>query len=73
MSLMSLARSGRQIILERLHAAMRTATTADLQRAAQLLEFAYDVRKGCSKQRAGARKAQSQAWKKKVDEDIRWD
>lgn len=52
---------------------MRTATTADLQRAAQLLEFAYDVRKGCSKQRAGARKAQSQAWKKKVDEDIRWD
>jgi len=65
-------RTGRQIIMARLQQAVAKSTTADLQRAAQLLEFAYDVRKGCSKQRAGARKAQSQAWKKHVDDDLRW-
>jgi len=65
-------RTGRQIIMARLQQAVAKSTTADLQRAAQLLEFAYDVRKGCSKQRAGARKAQSQAWKKNVDDDLRW-
>jgi len=58
--------------MARLQQAVAKSTTADLQRAAQLLEFAYDVRKGCSKQRAGARKAQSQAWKKNVDADLRW-
>lgn len=58
--------------MARLQQAVNKSTTADLQRAAQLLEFAYDVRKGCAKQRAGARRAQSQAWKKGVDEDIRW-
>lgn len=58
--------------MERLQLAIRTATTADLQRAAQFLEFAYQVRKGCNKQRAGARAAQANAWRKKVDDDIRW-
>jgi hypothetical protein len=58
--------------MARLQQAINRSTTADLQRAAQLLEFAYDVRNGCSRQRAGARKAQAQTWKKKVDEDIRW-
>jgi hypothetical protein len=43
-----------------------------LQRAAMFLEWAWDVRRGCSRQRAGARKAQGQAWKKTVDEDVRW-
>ena len=66
------SRTGREIVLERLHAAMRRATTADLQRAALFLEWAWDVRRGCSRQRAGARKAQGQAWKKTVDEDVRW-
>lgn len=58
--------------MARLQQAVNKATTADLQRAAQLLEFAYDVRKGCAKQRGTARRAQSQAWKRNVDEDIRW-
>lgn len=66
------SRTGREIVLERLHAAMRRATTADLQRAAMFLEWAWDVRRGCSRQRSGARKAQGEAWKKKVDEDVRW-
>jgi hypothetical protein len=30
------------------------------------------VRKGCSKQRGGARVAQSNAWRKRVDDDVRW-
>jgi len=58
--------------MQRLQQAMRTATTADLQRAAQFLEFAQQVRRGCSRQRAGARSAQANAWRKQVDDDIRW-
>jgi len=66
------SRTGRDIVLERLHAAMRRATTADLQRAAMFLEWAWGVRNGCSRQRAGARAAQANAWKKGVDQDVRW-
>ena len=51
---------------------IRAAKTADLQRAAAFLEWARDVRKGCSKQRSGARVAQSNAWRKQVDDDVRW-
>ena len=67
-----MSRTGRDIVLERLHAAMRRATTADLQRAAMFLEWAWDVRRGCTKQRKTARTAQAQAWQKKVDPDVRW-
>jgi hypothetical protein len=67
-----MAKTGRELVLERLYAAVRRATTADLQRAAMFLEWAYEVRRGCSKQRSGARKAQSQAWEKKVDSPARW-
>jgi hypothetical protein len=58
--------------MERLQQAIRTATTADLQRAAMFLEFAADVRRGCSKQRNSARRARHYAWTKRVDDDIRW-
>lgn len=34
---------------------MRHATVADLQRAAQLLEFAREVRQGCKEQRKRSR------------------
>jgi len=51
---------------------MQLATVADLQRAAQFLEFARAVRKGCDKQRAKARRVQSQGWKKHVDPTLRW-
>lgn len=67
-----MAKTGRQIIMERLYVAIRKATTADLQRAAIFLEWAFDVRKGCSRQRMAARQAQSEAWKKKVDAPARW-
>jgi hypothetical protein len=67
-----MSRTGRDIVLERLHAAMRRATTADLQRAAMFLEWAWDVRRGCSRQRSASRNNQNQAWKKKVDPDVRW-
>jgi hypothetical protein len=67
-----MGKTGREIVLERLYAAIRQATTADLQRAAMFLEWAFEVRRGCSKQRTGARKAQSQAWQKRVDSPARW-
>lgn len=65
-------RTGRQIIMERLNQAIRTATTADLQRAAMFLERAREVRAGCTNQRAQARRAQATAWKKKVDDSVLW-
>jgi hypothetical protein len=65
-------KTGREIIMERLYAAIRRATTADLQRAAIFLEWAYEVRLGSKRQRAAARQAQATAWKKKVDEPARW-
>ncbi len=58
--------------MEWLQREIRLAKTADLQRAANFLEGARGIRAGCSKQRSGARRAQSNAWRKKVDEDIRW-
>jgi hypothetical protein len=51
---------------------VRQAKTADLHRAAAFLEWARGIRKGCSRQRSGARTAQSNAWRKKVDDDVRW-
>jgi hypothetical protein len=69
---MSRSRTGRELVMEWLQREIRLAKTADLQRAAAFLEWARDVRKGCSKQRGGARVAQSNAWRKRVDEDVRW-
>lgn len=51
---------------------IRHATTADLQRAAEFLAFAKEVRDGCSKQRRSSRKAQQTAWKKYVDQSLAW-
>jgi hypothetical protein len=65
-------KTGREIIMERLYAAIRRATTADLQRAAMFLEWAYEVRLGSKRQRALARQAQATAWKSKVDQPARW-
>lgn len=67
-----MSRTGREIVLEWLHKEIRMARTADLQRAAAFLEWARDIRKGCSRQRGGARVSQSNAWRKRVDKDLRW-
>lgn len=48
------------------------ATTADLQRAAEFLEGARLVRKGCIGQRRQARKDQAEGWRKHVDDSIAW-
>lgn len=69
---MSRARTGRELVLEWLNREIRAARTADLQRAAAFLEWARGIRKECSKQRGGARVAQANAWRKRVDDDVRW-
>ena len=48
------------------------ATTADLQRAAEFLEGARHIRRGCRKQRGESREAQAQGWRKHVDDSIAW-
>lgn len=67
-----MSRTGREMMLEWLYKEIRLAKTADLQRAAAFLEWARGIRKGCSKQRGGARVAQANAWRKNVDGDVRW-
>ena len=67
-----MGRTGREIMVDWLRQEMRLATVADLQRAAQFLEFAREVRKGCDKQRGKARRAQSQGWRKHIDPALRW-
>jgi len=67
-----MSRTGRQIILEWLAMEIRVAKTADLQRMAEFLEFARDVRAGSAKQRKASRKTQARAWKKDLDQDVRW-
>jgi len=67
-----MSRTGREMMLEWLYKEIRLAKTADLQRAAAFLEWARGIRKGCSKQRGGARVAQANAWRKRVDGDLRW-
>ena len=69
---MPVPKTGRQINLERLHQAIRTATTADLQRAAMFLEGARQVRSGSKVQRSSSRKAQATAWRKNVDDSLTW-
>lgn len=53
-----MAGSVRNQVVARLVRAMSKATTGDLQRAAEFLEFAWDVRKGCREQRGKSRRAQ---------------
>ena len=55
-----------------LAAEIRRASVGDLQRAAQFLQFAREVRSGCSQQRRSNRKAQSGAWRKHVDDSVTW-
>jgi hypothetical protein len=69
---MSPGRTGRQIVLDWLYAEIRQARTADLQRMAGFLAWAREIRKGCTATRRTSRKAQLGAWRKKVDEDVRW-
>jgi hypothetical protein len=47
--------TGRQIVVAWLHDEVRMATAADIQRAAEFLAFARDVRKGCKQQRTARR------------------
>ena len=65
-----MSRTGRELVLAWLYREIRAAKTADLQRAAAFLEWARGIRKGCSKQRGGARVAQANAWSKGVDQDV---
>lgn len=67
-----MARTGRELIVAWLQDEMRQATTADLQRAAALLQFAREVRKGCKQQRTSSRKAQATGWRKYVDAPLSW-
>jgi hypothetical protein len=46
----------------RLLRALARATTGDIQRAAMFLEWAYEVRAGCAKQRGKARKRRDASW-----------
>jgi hypothetical protein len=39
---------------------------------AGFLAWAREIRKGCAKTRSTSRKAQLGAWRKKVDQDVRW-
>ena len=69
---MSLPRTGRELVMEWLMREIRLAKTSDLHRMAAFWEFARRVRKGSRQQRNGARLAQSNSWRKDVDEDVRW-
>lgn len=64
--------TGRQIIMRYLQYEIARATTADLQRAAEFLEGARDIRKGCRAQRNESRESQAKGWRKHVDESITW-
>lgn len=65
-------RTGREIMVAWLQDEMRQASVADLQRAAEFLEFARLVRKGCAKKRQASRRQQSKTWRKYVDPAARW-
>ena len=67
-----MARTGRQIMVAWLQDEIRHATTADLQRAAEFLAFAKEVRDGCTKQRRTSRNAQRNSWRKYVDHSVSW-
>ena len=68
----STPKSGRQIVMEMLNKEIRLAKTADLQRAAQFLEGAREVRAGSKRQRRISRENQREAAYRKVDRPITW-
>ena len=51
--------------------ACQSATTGDLQRAAQFLEGARKVRQGCTKQRRASRARPTKA-QKEIDIPVSW-
>ncbi len=65
-------KTARQIIMEYLNKEICRATTADLQRAAQFLEFARETRSGCKKQRSASRRSMRTSRLKKADQSITW-
>ena len=65
-------KTGREIMLAYLSYEISRATTADLQRAANFLEGAREIRAGCRKQRTKARKEQQNGWRKHTDKPINW-
>lgn len=65
-------RTGREIMVAWLRDEIARASTADLQRAAEFLVFAREVRSGCAKQRAASRRAASQGWRKYLDTPVTW-
>jgi hypothetical protein len=69
---MSPARTGRELVMEWLMREIRMAKTSDLHRMAAFLEWARQIRKGSRQQRNIARFAQSNSWRKTMDEDVRW-
>jgi hypothetical protein len=69
---MSRSRTGRELVMEWLMREVRQAKTADLHRMAAFLEWARQIRGGSRQKRTGARLAQSNAWRKCVDQDLRW-
>jgi len=64
--------TGRQVVMNFLRYEIARATTADLLRAANFLEGAREVRRGCRKQRTKARKDQKTGWRKHVDDSFLW-
>ena len=58
--------------MEFLNKEIRSASTADLQRAAEFLEWARYIRKGCARQRGASRRAQLNAWRKDYDAPAAW-
>jgi hypothetical protein len=64
--------TGRELMVAWLRDEITKARTADLQRAAEFLEFARQVRGGCAKQRAKARKDAAQGWRRYLDTSVTW-
>ncbi len=57
-----MAQTGRQLILTWLTTEITQASTGDLQRAAQFLAFAREVRRGKGRSRGQGRARQNHAW-----------
>tara|TARA_R100000781_G_scaffold111463_1_gene77901 strand:+ start:3195 stop:3407 length:213 start_codon:yes stop_codon:yes gene_type:complete len=66
------SRTARQIIMEELNKEICLAMTADLQRAANFLKGAREVRAGSKKQRRISRERQATAYKRKDDRPCTW-
>tara|TARA_R100000458_G_C8045014_1_gene94690 strand:- start:40 stop:249 length:210 start_codon:yes stop_codon:yes gene_type:complete len=65
-------KSARLIVMERLNKEIIKAQTSDLQRAADFLEGAREVRAGSKKQRRLSREAHRESYLRKVDRPISW-